>query len=48
LCCLRAVDPAGWNMLAVTVRGGERVVDHRMCLVPLGDYARAIRWTPRD
>ena len=38
------VDPAGWNMLAVTVRDGERVVDHRMCLVPRGDYEIVDDW----
>ena len=38
------VDPAAWNMLAVTVRDGERVVDHRMCLVPRGDYEIVEDW----
>jgi 3-hydroxy-9,10-secoandrosta-1,3,5(10)-triene-9,17-dione monooxygenase len=38
------VDPAGWNMLAVTVRDGERVVDHRMCLVPRGEYEIVDDW----
>ncbi|RPH79497.1 MAG: hypothetical protein EHM88_14185, partial [Candidatus Rokuibacteriota bacterium] len=38
------VDPATWNMLAVTVRDGERVVDHRMCLVPRGDYEVVDDW----
>ena len=38
------VDPAAWNMLAVTVRDGERVVDHRMCLVPRGDYEIVDDW----
>jgi len=38
------VDPAGWNMLAVTVRDGERVVDHRMCLVPRADYEIVDDW----
>ena len=38
------VDPATWNMLAVTVRDGERVVDHRMCLVPRGDYEIVDDW----
>jgi 3-hydroxy-9,10-secoandrosta-1,3,5(10)-triene-9,17-dione monooxygenase len=38
------VDPATWNMLAVTVREGERIVDHRMCLVPRGDYEIVDDW----
>jgi 3-hydroxy-9,10-secoandrosta-1,3,5(10)-triene-9,17-dione monooxygenase len=38
------VDPATWNMLAVTVRDGERVVDHRMCLVPRGQYEIVDDW----
>jgi 3-hydroxy-9,10-secoandrosta-1,3,5(10)-triene-9,17-dione monooxygenase len=38
------VDPATWNMLAVTVRDGERVVDHRMCLVPRNDYEIVDDW----
>jgi 3-hydroxy-9,10-secoandrosta-1,3,5(10)-triene-9,17-dione monooxygenase len=38
------VDPATWNMLAVTVRDGDRVVDHRMCLVPRGDYEVVDDW----
>jgi 3-hydroxy-9,10-secoandrosta-1,3,5(10)-triene-9,17-dione monooxygenase len=38
------VDPATWNMLAVTVRDGERVVDHRMCLVPRSDYELVDDW----
>ena len=38
------VDHADWNMLAVTVRDGERVVDHRMCLVPKGDYEIVDDW----
>ena len=31
-------------MLAVTVRDGERVVDHRMCLVPRGEYEIVDDW----
>jgi 3-hydroxy-9,10-secoandrosta-1,3,5(10)-triene-9,17-dione monooxygenase len=31
-------------MLAVTVRDGDRVVDHRMCLVPRGDYEVVDDW----
>jgi 3-hydroxy-9,10-secoandrosta-1,3,5(10)-triene-9,17-dione monooxygenase len=38
------VDPATWNMLAVTVRDGDRVVDHRICLVPRGDYEIVDDW----
>jgi 3-hydroxy-9,10-secoandrosta-1,3,5(10)-triene-9,17-dione monooxygenase len=38
------VDGADWNMLAVMVRDGERVVDHRMCLVPRGDYEIVDDW----
>ncbi|HEU4371614.1 MAG TPA: acyl-CoA dehydrogenase family protein [Methylomirabilota bacterium] len=38
------VDPAGWNMLAVTVRDGDRVVDHRMCLVPRREYEIVDDW----
>jgi 3-hydroxy-9,10-secoandrosta-1,3,5(10)-triene-9,17-dione monooxygenase len=38
------VDPATWNMLAVTVRDGERVIDHRMCLVPRGEYEIVDDW----
>jgi 3-hydroxy-9,10-secoandrosta-1,3,5(10)-triene-9,17-dione monooxygenase len=38
------VDAAAWNMLAVTVRDGERVVDHRMCLVPRSDYEIVDDW----
>jgi 3-hydroxy-9,10-secoandrosta-1,3,5(10)-triene-9,17-dione monooxygenase len=38
------VDHGDWNMLAATVRDGERVVDHRMCLVPRGDYEIVDDW----
>jgi 3-hydroxy-9,10-secoandrosta-1,3,5(10)-triene-9,17-dione monooxygenase len=38
------VDPATWNMLAVMVRDGDRVVDHRMCLVPRSDYEIVDDW----
>jgi 3-hydroxy-9,10-secoandrosta-1,3,5(10)-triene-9,17-dione monooxygenase len=38
------VDHGDWNMLAVMVRDGERVVDHRMCLVPRGDYEIVDDW----
>jgi 3-hydroxy-9,10-secoandrosta-1,3,5(10)-triene-9,17-dione monooxygenase len=38
------VDAADWNMLAVMVRDGERVADHRMCLVPRTDYEIVDDW----
>jgi len=38
------VDACEWNMLAVMVRDGDRVVDHRMCLVPRGDYEIVDDW----
>jgi 3-hydroxy-9,10-secoandrosta-1,3,5(10)-triene-9,17-dione monooxygenase len=38
------VDPATWNMLAVLVRDGDRVVDHRMCLMPRSDYEIVDDW----
>jgi 3-hydroxy-9,10-secoandrosta-1,3,5(10)-triene-9,17-dione monooxygenase len=38
------VDACDWNMLAVTVRDGDRVVDHRMCLVPRSDYEIVDDW----
>jgi 3-hydroxy-9,10-secoandrosta-1,3,5(10)-triene-9,17-dione monooxygenase len=38
------VDASDWNMLAVLVRDGERVVDHRMCLVPKSDYEIVDDW----
>ncbi len=38
------VDACDWNMLAVTVRDGERVIDHRMCLVPRTDYEIVDDW----
>jgi len=38
------VDPSDWNMLATIVRDGDRVVDHRMCLVPKRDYEIVDDW----
>jgi len=38
------VDVADWNMLAVMVRDGDKVVDHRMCVVPRGDYEIVDDW----
>jgi 3-hydroxy-9,10-secoandrosta-1,3,5(10)-triene-9,17-dione monooxygenase len=35
---------AGWNMLAVTVKEGERVVDHRMCLLHKSQYQVIDDW----
>src|SRR5262249_33903545 len=32
------VDASDFNMLAVIVRDGDRIVDHRMCLVPRSEY----------
>ena len=38
------VDASDWNMLATLVRDGDRVVDHRMCLVPRSDYEIVDDW----
>jgi 3-hydroxy-9,10-secoandrosta-1,3,5(10)-triene-9,17-dione monooxygenase len=38
------VDPSEWNMLAVTVRDGDRVVGHRMCLVHRSEYEIVDDW----
>ena len=38
------VDHGDWNMLAVMVRDGDRVLDHRMCLVPKSDYEIVDDW----
>ena len=38
------VDAADWNMLAVMVHEGDRVVDHRMCLVPRTEYEIVDDW----
>jgi 3-hydroxy-9,10-secoandrosta-1,3,5(10)-triene-9,17-dione monooxygenase len=38
------VDGADWNLLGVTVRDGDKVVDHRMCLVPKSDYEVIDDW----
>jgi 3-hydroxy-9,10-secoandrosta-1,3,5(10)-triene-9,17-dione monooxygenase len=38
------VDPSGWNMLAAIIRDGDRVIDHRMCLVPRSDYEIVDDW----
>jgi 3-hydroxy-9,10-secoandrosta-1,3,5(10)-triene-9,17-dione monooxygenase len=39
-----SVDVADWNLLAVTVRDGDRVVDHRMCLVHKSQYEVVDDW----
>jgi len=38
------VNVAGWNMLACIVRDGDKVVDHRMCLLPKSDYEIVDDW----
>ena len=38
------IDASDWNMLAVMVHDGDRVVDHRMCLVPRSDYEIVDDW----
>ena len=38
------VMPSTWNMLACIVRDGERIVDYRMCLVPVGEYEILDDW----
>jgi 3-hydroxy-9,10-secoandrosta-1,3,5(10)-triene-9,17-dione monooxygenase len=39
-----AVNVADWNMLAVTVRDGEKIVDHRMCLLHKSEYQVVDDW----
>ena len=38
------VDVSTWNMLACRVLDGEKVVDYRMCLVPLPDFEIIDDW----
>ena len=38
------VNVADWNMLAVTVRDGETIVDHRMCLLHKSEYEIVDDW----
>jgi 3-hydroxy-9,10-secoandrosta-1,3,5(10)-triene-9,17-dione monooxygenase len=38
------VNVADWNMLACIVRDGDKVVDHRMCLLPRDDYEIVDDW----
>ena len=39
-----SVDPSTWNMLACMVRDGDKVIDHRMCLLPRKDYEVMSDW----
>jgi 3-hydroxy-9,10-secoandrosta-1,3,5(10)-triene-9,17-dione monooxygenase len=39
-----AVNVAGWNMLACQVKEGDKVVDHRMCLMRKSDYEIVDDW----
>jgi len=38
------VDPSEWSQLAVTVRDGETVVDHRMCLLHRSQFEIVDDW----
>jgi 3-hydroxy-9,10-secoandrosta-1,3,5(10)-triene-9,17-dione monooxygenase len=38
------VNVADWNMLAVTVKDGDKVVDHRMCLLHRSEYEIIDDW----
>jgi 3-hydroxy-9,10-secoandrosta-1,3,5(10)-triene-9,17-dione monooxygenase len=38
------VNVADWNMLAVTVKEGDRAVDHRMCLLHKSEYQVVDDW----
>lgn len=38
------VNVADWNMLAATVRDGDKVVDHRMCLLHKSEYQVVDDW----
>ena len=38
------VDPADWIQLAVTVRDGDRVTGHRMCMVRRGEFEIVDDW----
>ena len=38
------VNIADWNMLAVTVREGDKIVDHRMCLLHKSEYEVVDDW----
>jgi 3-hydroxy-9,10-secoandrosta-1,3,5(10)-triene-9,17-dione monooxygenase len=39
-----SVDIAQWNLLAVTVRDGDKIVDHRMCLLHRSQYEVIDDW----
>ena len=39
-----SVDVADWNLLAVMVRDGDKVVDHRMCLLHKSQYEIVDDW----
>jgi 3-hydroxy-9,10-secoandrosta-1,3,5(10)-triene-9,17-dione monooxygenase len=39
-----SVDVADWNLVAVTVRDGDNVVDHRMCLLDKSQYEIVDDW----
>jgi 3-hydroxy-9,10-secoandrosta-1,3,5(10)-triene-9,17-dione monooxygenase len=38
------VNVSDWNMLAATVREGDKVVDHRLCLLHKSEYAVVDDW----
>ena len=38
------VDVSAWNMLAATIREGDKVVDYRMCLLPKPEYQVVDDW----
>ena len=39
-----AVTPSTWNMLACVVRDGDKIIDYRMCLVPMAQYEVLDDW----
>lgn len=39
-----AVTPSTWNMLACVVRDGDKILDYRMCLVPMSEYEVLDDW----
>ena len=39
-----AVTPSTWNMLACVVREGDKIIDYRMCLVPMSEYEVLDDW----
>ena len=39
-----AVTPSTWNMLACVVREGDKILDYRMCLVPMSQYEVLDDW----